>query len=295
MSELNDQTRPSARHRDEHNAPLTKSQSVLKNAARQGKSGHRMSVVAGVVAAALGVASLGTAANAALTLPEASRVAGTQASAQVNTNKSAEISASLNAAAEKGAADRAAADAAAKAAADAAAKAAADKAAAEKAAADQAAAAQAAAEKAAADQAAAQAAAEKAAADAAAKQAADAAAAAAAAEAAAAAAAPKAVDDPAAAKAYALSILGNYGWGPGEMTALNTLWEKESNWRTTAMNASSGAYGIVQSLPASKMATVGPDWETNYQTQIKWGLNYIKERYGSPSAALGFHLANNWY
>lgn len=287
MSEFNDQTRPSARRRDENNAPLTKSQSVLKNAARQGKSGHRMSVVAGVVAAALGVASLGTAANAALTLPEASRVAGTQASAQVNSNKSAEISASLNAAAEKGATDRAAADAAA--------KAAAEKAAAEKAAADQAAAAQAAAEKAAADQAAAQVAAEKAAADAAAKQAADAAAAAAAAEAAAAAAAPKAVDDPAAAKAYALSILGNYGWGAGEMAALNTLWEKESNWKTTAMNASSGAYGIVQSLPASKMASAGADWETNYQTQIKWGLNYIKERYGSPSAALGFHLANNWY
>ncbi|MFW0774216.1 hypothetical protein ACLRGI_13705 [Paenarthrobacter nitroguajacolicus] len=283
MSEFNDQTRPSARHRDVHN----ESQSVLKNAARQGKSGHRMSVVAGVVAAALGVASLGTAANAALTLPEASRVAGTQAATQVNTNKSAEISASLNAAAEKGAADRAAVD-----------KAAAEKAAAEKAAADQAAAEKAAADaaaKQAADAAAAQAAAEKAAADAAAKQAADAAAAAAAAEAAAAAAAPKAVDDPAAAKAYALSILGNYGWSAAEMTALNTLWEKESNWRTTAMNASSGAYGIVQSLPASKMATVGPDWETNYQTQIKWGLNYIKERYGSPSAALGFHLANNWY
>ncbi|QSZ47740.1 hypothetical protein [Arthrobacter sp. D5-1] len=275
MSEFNDQTRPSARHRDEHNAPLTKSQAVLKNAARQGKSGHRMSVVAGVVAAALGVASLGTAANAALTLPEVSRVAETQANAQVSNNKTAEISASLDAAAAKGAADRAAVD----------------KAAAEKAAADQAAAEKAAAEKAAADQAAA----EKAAADAAAKQAADAAAAAAAAEAAAAAAAPKAVDDPAAAKAYAASILGNYGWSASEMTALNTLWEKESNWRTTATNASSGAYGIVQSLPASKMATAGADWQTNYQTQIKWGLNYIKERYGSPSAALGFHLANNWY
>ncbi|MCT9871580.1 hypothetical protein [Paenarthrobacter aurescens] len=280
MSEFNDQTRPSARHRDEHNAPLTKSQAVLKNAARQGKSGHRMSVVAGVVAAALGVASLGTAANAALTLPEVSRVAETQSNAQVSNNKSAEISASLNAAAEKGAADRAAAD-----------KIAAEKAAAEKAAADQAAAAKAAADKAAADQAAA----EKAAADAAAKQAADAAAAAAAAEAAAAAAAPKAVDDPAAAKAYAASILGNYGWSASEMTALNTLWEKESNWKTTATNASSGAYGIVQSLPATKMATAGADWQTNYQTQIKWGLNYIKERYGSPSAALGFHLANNWY
>jgi colicin import membrane protein len=277
MSEFNDQTRPSARHRDEHNAPLTKSQTVLKNAARQGKSGHRMSVVAGVVAAALGVASLGTAANATLNLPEASRVAETQAAAQVSTNKTAEISASLDAAAAKGAADRAAVD-----------KAAAEKAAVEKAAADQAAAEKAAAEKAAADQAAA----EKAAADAAAKQAADAAAAAAAE---AAAAAPKAVDDPAAAKAYAASILGNYGWSASEMTALNTLWEKESNWRTTATNASSGAYGIVQSLPASKMATAGADWQTNYQTQIKWGLNYIKERYGSPSAALGFHLANNWY
>jgi colicin import membrane protein len=260
MSEFNDQTRPSARHRDEHNAPLTKSQAVLKNAARQGKSGHRMSVVAGVVAAALGVASLGTAANAALTLPEVSRVAETQANAQVSNNRTAEISASLDAAAAKGAADRAAAD----------------KVAAEKAAADQAAA-------------------EKAAADAAAKQAADAAADQAAAEAAAAAAAPKAVDDPAAAKAYAASILGNYGWSASEMTALNTLWEKESNWKTTATNASSGAYGIVQSLPASKMATAGADWQTNYQTQIKWGLNYIKERYGSPSAALGFHLANNWY
>ncbi|SDX10061.1 hypothetical protein SAMN04487917_10995 [Arthrobacter sp. yr096] len=286
MSEFNDQTRPSARHRDEHNAPLTKSQAILKNAARQGKSGHRMSVVAGVVAAALGVASLGTAANAALNLPEASRVAETQAAAQVSNTRSA----ATDAAAEKSAADRAAA---AKATADKAAaeKAAADKAAAEKAAADQAAAEKAAAEKAAADQAAA----EKAAADAAAKQAADAAAAAAAAEAAAAAAAPKAVDDPAAAKAYAASILGNYGWSAAEMTALNTLWEKESNWKTTATNASSGAYGIVQSLPASKMATAGADWQTNYQTQIKWGLNYIKERYGSPSAALAFHLANNWY
>ncbi|WP_426005990.1 hypothetical protein ACPFL9_04015 [Paenarthrobacter sp. NyZ202] len=276
MSELNDQTRPSARHRDDHNAPLTKSQAVLKDAARRGKTGQRMSVVAGVVAAALGVASLGTAANAAFNLPELSQAAETQANAQVSTNKAAEIAASMDAAAARGAADRAAAD-----------KAAAEQAAAEKAAADKAAA-----EKAAAEQAAAaQAAAEKAAADAAAKQATDAAAA----EKAAAAAAPKAIDDPAAAKAYAASILANYGWGAGEMVALNTLWEKESNWRTTATNPSSGAYGIVQSLPASKMATAGADWQTNYQTQIKWGLNYIKERYGSPSAALAFHLANNWY
>ncbi|UXM92413.1 hypothetical protein [Paenarthrobacter sp. JL.01a] len=285
MSELNDQTRPSARHRDQNDTQLTKSQTVLKKAAREGKSGKRMPVVAGVIAAALGVASLGTAANAALNLPEASRVAETQTAVEASNAKAAEEAAAAKKAAdEKAAAANAAAD---KAAAD---KAAADKAAADKAAADQAAAAQAAAEKAAADQAAA----EKAAADAAAKQAADAAAAAAA-EAAAAAAAPKAVDDPAAAKAYAASILGSYGWSASEMTALNTLWEKESGWRTTATNASSGAYGIVQSLPAGKMASVGADWQTNYQTQIKWGLNYIKERYGSPSAALAFHLANNWY
>ncbi|MDI2033264.1 hypothetical protein [Paenarthrobacter nitroguajacolicus] len=288
MSELNDQTRPSARHRDQNESTLTKSQSVLKKAAREGKSRNRMNVVAGIIAAALGVASLGTAANAALTLPEASRVAEARTAAETSNNKAAEEAAAAKKAAdEKAAAAKKAADekaAAAKAAAD---KAAAEKAAADKAAADQAAAAQAAAEKAAADQAAA----EKAAADAAAKQAADAAAA----QAAAAAAVPVAVDDPAAAKAYAASILGSYGWSASEMTALNALWEKESNWRTTATNASSGAYGIVQSLPASKMASAGADWQTNYQTQIKWGLNYIKERYGSPSAALAFHLANNWY
>jgi hypothetical protein len=107
--------------------------------------------------------------------------------------------------------------------------------------------------------------------------------------------APVAVDDPSGAQAYAASILPSYGWGQGEMSALITLWNKESDWRTTATNASSGAYGIGQSLPAEKMASEGADWQTNYQTQIRWGLNYIKERYGSPSAAWSFHLAHNWY
>ncbi|HKU31770.1 MAG TPA: hypothetical protein VJQ60_14890 [Arthrobacter sp.] len=106
---------------------------------------------------------------------------------------------------------------------------------------------------------------------------------------------PVAVDDPAGAQAYAASILPSYGWGPGEMSALITLWNKESDWRTTAVNSSSGAYGIGQSLPGDKMASEGADWQTNYQTQIRWGLNYIKERYGSPSAAWAFHLVNNWY
>ncbi|UVJ40269.1 hypothetical protein [Arthrobacter sp. CJ23] len=254
-----DQSRPEARHRGENAAPLSKSQAVLKNAARGGKT-QRMSVVAGVVAALLGAASVGQAADAAFKAPEISRVSATQATAQANVSGlDTEMAILKKAAAEKAAADKSAA-----------AKAAADKAAADKAAA------------------------EKAAADAAAKQAADAAAAAAAA-AAAEAAVPVAVDDPAAAKAYAASQLASYGWGQDQMSALNILWEKESNWRTTATNASSGAYGIVQSLPASKMASAGADWETNYKTQIKWGLDYIKERYGSPAAALSFHYANNWY
>ena len=107
--------------------------------------------------------------------------------------------------------------------------------------------------------------------------------------------APVAINDPAAAKAYAASRLSAFGWGPEQMQSLTILWEKESNWRTTAVNPSSGAYGIVQSLPGSKMATIAADWETNFRTQIDWGLKYIKERYGSPANALGFHYANNWY
>lgn len=104
-----------------------------------------------------------------------------------------------------------------------------------------------------------------------------------------------AVDDPAAAQAYASAQLGTYGWTPDQMQCLMKLWTKESEWKTTATNASSGAYGIVQSLPAEKMASAGGDYLTNYRTQINWGLNYVKERYGSPCDALNFHYANNWY
>ena len=134
--------------------------------------------------------------------------------------------------------------------------------------------------------------------EAAARAAADAAEAARAAEEAAAAEAAAAsvpVDDPAGAKAYAASALAGHGWAASEMTCLNTLWEKESNWMTSATNASSGAYGIVQSLPAEKMASSGPDYLTSYKTQINWGLGYIESRYGSPCGALNFHYANNWY
>jgi colicin import membrane protein len=108
-------------------------------------------------------------------------------------------------------------------------------------------------------------------------------------------AAAVAVNDPAGAQAYAASKLASFGWAADQMRCLQTLWTKESEWRTTATNASSGAYGVVQSLPAEKMASHGADFRTNYRTQINWGLDYVKERYGSPCGALNFHLANNWY
>ena len=99
------------------------------------------------------------------------------------------------------------------------------------------------------------------------------------------------------AQAYAASVLGQYGWGPGEFGPLKALWNGESGWRWNALNASSGAYGIPQSLPASKMASAGADWRTNAATQIRWGLGYIKSRYGSPSSAYGSWLRRSphWY
>lgn len=90
---------------------------------------------------------------------------------------------------------------------------------------------------------------------------------------------------PAEAQAYASSILGNYGWGGDQYSCLVSLWNGESNWRWSANNPSSGAYGIPQSWPGSKMASVAPDWQTNAATQIIWGLGYIKAAYGSPCNA----------
>ena len=94
---------------------------------------------------------------------------------------------------------------------------------------------------------------------------------------------------------YAKSILSRYGWGPGQMDYLIPLWNQESGWRWNAMNPSSGAYGIPQSLPGSKMASAGADWRTNPDTQIRWGESYIKGRYGSPAGAWAHEKAYNWY
>jgi hypothetical protein len=72
------------------------------------------------------------------------------------------------------------------------------------------------------------------------------------------------------------------------------LWQRESGWRYNAENPS-GAYGIPQALPGSKMATAGADWQTNPATQIKWGLGYIQSRYGTPCSAWAFEEANGFY
>lgn len=109
------------------------------------------------------------------------------------------------------------------------------------------------------------------------------------------AAAPVLVDDPAAAKAYAAGQLAAKGWGQDQMNCLDLLWTQESSWLTSAENASSGAYGIAQSLPAEKMAISGADYRTSFKTQIRWGLTYIEGRYGSPCGAWGQEVAVGWY
>jgi hypothetical protein len=96
-------------------------------------------------------------------------------------------------------------------------------------------------------------------------------------------------------KSIARLLVSDRGWGDGEFSCLNSLWEKESGWSYTANNPSSGAYGIPQSLPGSKMSSAGSDWQTNPVTQIKWGLQYIANTYGTPCSAWGHSQSVNWY
>ncbi|MEU3722043.1 transglycosylase SLT domain-containing protein [Streptomyces sp. NPDC031705] len=81
----------------------------------------------------------------------------------------------------------------------------------------------------------------------------------------------------------------------GQFQCFSNIINQESTWNYKAVNSSSGAYGLVQALPGSKMASAGADWRTNPATQIKWGLGYMNERYGSPCSAWSFHQANGWY
>ena len=105
---------------------------------------------------------------------------------------------------------------------------------------------------------------------------------------------PVAAPDPGTAQSIAYNMLGSFGFSTSQFSCLQSLWQRESGWSYDAENPS-GAYGIPQSLPASKMASAGSDYLTNPATQIKWGLGYIKDVYGSPCAAWGFEESNNYY
>ena len=97
------------------------------------------------------------------------------------------------------------------------------------------------------------------------------------------------------AQQIAAGMLGSYGWSSSQFSCLVSLWNVESGWNVTAANPSSGAYGIPQALPGSKMASAGPDWQTDAATQIRWGLGYIKSIYGSPCGAWAHEQADGWY
>jgi hypothetical protein len=101
------------------------------------------------------------------------------------------------------------------------------------------------------------------------------------------------VTDP---KEIARQILKNkFGYGSNQFDCFNNIIMRESKWDINATNPSSGAYGIPQALPGSKMASEGSDWRTNPATQIIWGIKYMKGRYGSPCGAWSFKSANGWY
>jgi hypothetical protein len=98
-----------------------------------------------------------------------------------------------------------------------------------------------------------------------------------------------------AARQTAYKMLGHFGWGGRQFSPLVKLWNRESGWNKYAYNPSSGAYGIPQAVPGSKMASAGKNWRSNATTQVRWGLRYIKGRYGSPRRAWQHELAYGWY
>ncbi|MCD0483725.1 lytic transglycosylase domain-containing protein [Streptacidiphilus sp. ASG 303] len=96
---------------------------------------------------------------------------------------------------------------------------------------------------------------------------------------------------PASPRLTALRIVG----GGSRFLCFSAIVERESGWDPTAVNPSSGAYGLVQALPGSKMASAGGDWRTDPATQIRWGLSYMNGRYGSPCGAWAFWRTHHWY
>lgn len=107
---------------------------------------------------------------------------------------------------------------------------------------------------------------------------------------------PSAPTNPSGAQAIARDLMAaKYGWGADQFGCLVPLWDRESGWDVNAYNSSSGATGIPQALPGSKMATAGADWQTSAATQITWGLGYIADRYGTPCAAWDHSESAGWY
>jgi hypothetical protein len=102
--------------------------------------------------------------------------------------------------------------------------------------------------------------------------------------------------DPDGAREVAKSLMEEkYGWGNKQYACLDDLWIKESNWNYRASNKRTGAHGIPQALPATKMDSAGTDWRTNPVTQISWGLRYIDVRYDTPCKAWAKFKRSNWY
>jgi hypothetical protein len=99
---------------------------------------------------------------------------------------------------------------------------------------------------------------------------------------------------PAQNRALGMAMCADKGWSASQCSDLGTLWQKESGWSTRAHNPS-GAHGIPQALPGSKMSSAGPNWQNNARTQIAWGLGYIQSRYGNPSNALAHSYSTGWY
>ena len=101
--------------------------------------------------------------------------------------------------------------------------------------------------------------------------------------------------NPGTAQSIAYNMMSSFGFDPKtQFGCLDSIWSRESGWNYQAYNAS-GAFGIPQALPGSKMASAGSDWQTNPATQIRWGLGYIKSMYGTPCGAWSFWQSNGWY
>ena len=96
-------------------------------------------------------------------------------------------------------------------------------------------------------------------------------------------------------RAIARALMPQFGMSSSEFDCLDNIWSQESGWNVHADNPTSSAYGIPQALPGSKMSSAGPNWEDNAETQIRWGLGYIRDRYGSACSAWSYKQGAGWY